>query len=220
MNSLLELNNVSKKYDNFIALRDINLKVSYGEFLVLFGPSGSGKSTLLNLLGLIDNIDDGKLLFKGLDVKNYNKDQLSEIRLNNIGFIFQDFNLIETLNVEENILLSLWGHKDFNKYKEKLNFILKILDIDKIKNSYPTMISGGQKQRVAIARAFIKNPDLIVADEPTANLDSNNALNILDYMKKLSEELNTTIIVSTHDNKIIERISNKIMLVDGSLKYE
>ncbi|WP_198306291.1 ABC transporter ATP-binding protein [Arcobacter vandammei] len=220
MNNLLELNNVFKKYDNFIALRDINLKVSYGEFLVLFGPSGSGKSTLLNLLGLIDNIDDGSLLFKGLNVKNYNKDQLSEIRLNNIGFIFQDFNLIETLNVEENILLSLWGHKDFNKHKEKLNFILKILDIDKIKDSYPTMISGGQKQRVAIARAFIKNPDLIVADEPTANLDSKNALNILDYMKKLSEELNTTIIVSTHDNKIIERISNKIMLVDGSLNYE
>lgn len=220
MNNLLELKNVYKKYESFTALKNINLEISYGEFLVLYGPSGSGKSTLLNLLGLIDNINSGSILFKGLDIKNYNKNQLSDIRLNNIGFIFQDFNLIETLNVEENILISLWGHSNYNKYKEKLNFILEILDIVNIKKSYPTTISGGQKQRVAIARAFIKNPDLIVADEPTANLDSKNAINILDYMKKLSKELNTTIIVSTHDNKIIEKVDNKIKLIDGSLGYE
>ncbi len=220
MSNLLQLKNITKAYDKNTALENISLNIGFGEFITLYGPSGSGKSTLLNLIGLIDRLYQGDIFFNNVNIKNILNNDLSKTRLHDIGFVFQDFNLIDTLTVEENILIALWGHKNFDTLKVELDNLLSLLDILSIKHMYPNMISGGQKQRVAIARAFIKKPLLIVADEPTANLDSKNASIILEYMKKLSSGLNITVIISTHDLNIINQVEKKIKIVDGSLECQ
>ena len=202
------------------ALNKVNLSVKMKEFVAVMGPSGCGKSTLLNILGLLDNPTNGKYYFNGEEVSGYRERQRTNIRKGNIGFIFQSFNLIDELNVYENVELPLLYLKmRRSERKDRVNEILNRMQIYHRKNHFPQQLSGGQQQRVAVARAVITNPILILADEPTGNLDSKNG----DEVMKLLEELNkdgTTIIMVTHSPANAERASRIIHLFDGNIVTE
>ena len=196
-------------YNKDLALENINLQINKGEFICLVGESGSGKSTLLSLLSTLLNQTSGQLFFEGKNYKDI--EDIDSFRRTNIGFIFQFHYLINYLTVKENIKLA----KEKATYEEIYN-LLKILKIENLIDKYPNEISGGQKQRVAIARALINKPKVIIADEPTGNLDSKNSLNVFEIFKKLSES-GTTIIVATHD-KDLAKFANKIYEVkDGKI---
>ena len=196
-------------YNKDLALENINLQINKGEFICLVGESGSGKSTLLSLLSTLLNQTSGQLFFEGKNYKDI--EDIDSFRRTNIGFIFQFHYLINYLTVKENIKLA----KEKATYEEIYN-LLKILKIENLIDKYPNEISGGQKQRVAIARALINRPKVIIADEPTGNLDSKNSLNVFEIFKKLSES-GTTIIVATHD-KDLAKFANKIYEVkDGKI---
>ncbi|MFW2590434.1 ABC transporter ATP-binding protein [Aliarcobacter butzleri] len=196
-------------YNKDLALENINLQINKGEFICLVGESGSGKSTLLSLLSTLLNQTSGQLFFEGKNYKDI--EDIDSFRRTNIGFIFQFHYLINYLTVKENIKLA----KEKATYEEIYN-LLKILKIENLIDKYPNEISGGQKQRVAIARALINRPKVIIADEPTGNLDSKNSLNVFEIFKKLSEG-GTTIIVATHD-KDLAKFANKIYEVkDGKI---
>ena len=196
-------------YNKDLALENINLQINKGEFICLVGESGSGKSTLLSLLSTLLKQTSGQLFFEGKNYKDI--EDIDNFRRTNIGFIFQFHYLINYLTVKENIKLA----KEKATYEEIYN-LLKILKIENLIDKYPNEISGGQKQRVAIARALINRPKVIIADEPTGNLDSKNSLNVFEIFKKLSES-GTTIIVATHD-KDLAKFANKIYEVkDGKI---
>jgi len=196
-------------YNKDLALENINLQINKGEFICLVGESGSGKSTLLSLLSTLLKQTSGQLFFEGKNYKDI--EDIDSFRRTNIGFIFQFHYLINYLTVKENIKLA----KEKATYEEIYN-LLKILKIENLLDKYPNEISGGQKQRVAIARALINRPKVIIADEPTGNLDSKNSLNVFEIFKKLSES-GTTIIVATHD-KNLAKFANKIYEVkDGKI---
>lgn len=196
-------------YNKDLALENINLQINKGEFICLVGESGSGKSTLLSLLSTLLKQTSGQLFFEGKNYKDI--EDIDSFRRTNIGFIFQFHYLINYLTVKENIKLA----KEKATYEEIYN-LLKILKIENLLDKYPNEISGGQKQRVAIARALINRPKVIIADEPTGNLDSKNSLNVFEIFKKLSES-GTTIIVATHD-KDLAKFANKIYEVkDGKI---
>ncbi|MFW2582007.1 ABC transporter ATP-binding protein [Aliarcobacter butzleri] len=196
-------------YNKDLALENINLQINKGEFICLVGESGSGKSTLLSLLSTLLNQTSGQLFFEGKNYKDI--EDIDSFRRTNIGFIFQFHYLINYLTVKENIKLA----KEKATHEEIYN-LLKILKIENLIDKYPNEISGGQKQRVAIARALINRPKVIIADEPTGNLDSKNSLNVFEIFKKLSES-GTTIIVATHD-KDLAKFANKIYEVkDGKI---
>lgn len=196
-------------YNKDLALENINLQINKGEFICLVGESGSGKSTLLSLLSTLLKQTSGQLFFEGKNYKNI--EDIDSFRRTNIGFIFQFHYLINYLTVKENIKLA----KEKATHEEIYN-LLKILKIENLIDKYPNEISGGQKQRVAIARALINRPKVIIADEPTGNLDSKNSLNVFEIFKKLSES-GTTIIVATHD-KDLAKFANKIYEVkDGKI---
>lgn len=221
---IIQLKNVSKTYKKGLfeveALKNINLNIKKGKFTVLAGPSGSGKTTLLNIIGAMDKSSSGEVIINGTNIENFSINDASDFRRDKLGFIFQNFNLIPVLTVYENIefALDLTG-KFFKKdKKEKIEGLLYELGIHELKDRKPNEISGGQQQRVAIARALIKNPDIILADEPTANLDSTTGENILNLMKKLNSEKNITFIFSSHDNKIIKIANRIVYLTDGSIK--
>ena len=197
-------------YNKDLALENINLQINKGEFICLVGESGSGKSTLLSLLSTLLKQTSGRLFFEGKNYKDI--EDIDSFRRTNIGFIFQFHYLINYLTVKENIKLA----KEKATHEEIYN-LLKILKIENLIDKYPNEISGGQKQRVAIARALINRPKVIIADEPTGNLDSKNSLNVFEIFKKLSES-GTTIIVATHD-KDLAKFANKIYEVkDGKIK--
>ena len=191
--TLITLERVSKVYqvgeENFTALNDVNLEVGKGAFMSFVGPSGSGKTTLLNLIGGLDRPTTGKVLFKGASLENMSREQLAAYRRENIGFIFQTYNLLPVYSVYENILfpLILNGLKESHVRERVENMVAKVGLMDQI-NKKPAQLSGGQCQRVAIARALVKDPLLILADEPTANLDSENSHQILELMRELNHE--------------------------------
>ncbi|MCK5839298.1 MAG: ABC transporter ATP-binding protein [Bacteroidales bacterium] len=184
-----------------IALRNINLNVKKGDFIAIMGPSGCGKTTLLNILGMIDNISEGKYLFFGQDISRLSEREKTGIRKRNIGFVFQNFNLIEELTVYENIELPLlylgWKRKE---RKKKVEGIIDKMGIGNRKNLFPVQLSGGQQQRVAIARAVVSNPILLLADEPTGNLDSMNGEEVMNMLNDLNKA-GTTIIMVTHSRR-------------------
>lgn len=220
---LVEIKDVTKNYHNGIlevpALNQINLNIEKGEFAVFAGPSGSGKTTLLNIVGTMDKITSGEIYVDGVEITNLSRDEASDFRRDKIGFIFQSYNLIPVLTVYENIefILDLVGKLDKKAKRLRIETLLDELGILHLKDRKPGEISGGQQQRVAIARALIKEPLLVLADEPTANLDSKTGEAILDLMKKLNEEKGITFIFSSHDHKIIERAKRVIYLRDGYL---
>ncbi|MBN2858010.1 MAG: ABC transporter ATP-binding protein [Candidatus Delongbacteria bacterium] len=201
------------------ALDNINLEIEKGEFLVFAGPSGSGKTTLLNIIGTMDRLTEGKLLIDGEDISGLTKDEASEFRKEKVGFIFQSFNLIPVLTAYENIEFSLDLMKKFGakEKREKVESIMKEMGILELKNRRPAEMSGGQQQRVAVARALVKEPLLVLADEPTANLDSKTGGSILDLMEEMNEKKKITFIFSSHDPKIIERGKRVIRLKDGKI---
>ena len=222
---LITLERVSKVYqvgeENFTALNDVNLEVGKGAFMSFVGPSGSGKTTLLNLIGGLDRPTTGKVLFKGASLENMSREQLAAYRRENIGFIFQTYNLLPVYSVYENILfpLILNGLKESHVRERVENMVAKVGLMDQIKKK-PAQLSGGQCQRVAIARALVKDPLLILADEPTANLDSENSHQILRLMQELNHEYKAAVIFSTHDEKVTRYIRREVRLEDGRVSWD
>jgi len=219
---LIQLHAINKKYQmgqkEFLALNDINLSFDKGEFTAVWGPSGSGKTTLLNLIGTIDEPSSGTLLINGNDVSKMSDNEKSNYRNNQIGFIFQNFNLIPVLSAVENVMLPLQIKKTKTSIaREKAMERLSEVGLDHLANSRPDKMSGGQRQRVAIARALVTDPDVVIADEPTANLDFATSINIIEIMQKLNKKDKTTFLFSTHDQRLLDRMNRLVKLEDGCL---
>lgn len=218
--------NVTKNYDlgktTVKALRGINLEVDVGEFACISGPSGCGKSTLLNLIGCLDKPTSGKVLIEDEDVGLLNKNQLAEIRNRKIGFIFQSFNLIPVLNVYENIELVFmsWSKMSKDEMKDSITSLIEEVGLKDYIRHKPGELSGGQMQRVSIARALVTKPKVVLADEPTANLDSKTSRKILEIMVDLNNRHNTTFIFSTHDPIVSGYAKRNINLFDGVIDSE
>ncbi len=199
------------------ALNGVTLQVQQGEFVAIMGPSGCGKSTLLNVLGLLDNPTEGKYWFKGIDVAEFTEDKRTSLRKGTIGFVFQSFNLIDDLTVYENIELPLlYMGIPKQERQKRVNAIMERLDIVHRSKYFPQQLSGGQQQRVAVARAVVTNPELILADEPTGNLDSKNGLEVMELLRQLNLE-GTTIIIVTHSQRDAAYANRVINLFDGKI---
>jgi len=220
LSNVIELKDINKYYklkdDKLHALKSVNLEIEQGDFLVIMGKSGSGKTTLLNLLGLLDSFDSGQYIFNGKDVTNFNENERSELRNNYMGFIFQQFHLIDSLTIAQNVELPLLykGKVPAKERDEAVDKYLEIVGLSEKKNQFPTELSGGQQQRIAIARALINNPYVIFADEPTGALDSNTSTEIMEILKKLNED-NKTIIMVTHDRDLVSYANKVIQIKDG-----
>lgn len=205
-----------KKNNKVVALDNVNIEVNKGEFVAVIGASGSGKSTLLHQLGGVDKPSSGRVLIDNEDIYKLNETKLAIFRRRKIGFVFQSFNLIPVLTVEENIKMpALLDHQEIDK--EYYNDLIKTLGLEKKVNSLPSELSGGQQQRVAIARALINKPSIILADEPTGNLDSENSKEIMEMLKYSIRKYNQTAIVITHDLKIAEEADRIINIKDGKV---
>lgn len=200
------------------ALEEVSIEIEQGEFTAIIGPSGSGKSTLLQLIGGLDEITKGQILLDGKDIGAMSGTELSDFRRDHIGFIFQAYNLIPVLSAEENIeyIMLMQGVPESER-KQRVHTILKEVGLEGMAHRKPAQMSGGQQQRVAVARAMVSRPSLILADEPTANLDTATGAALLDMMKELNEKENMTFIFSTHDPKIMERAKRIITLEDGQV---
>ncbi|MBL7128916.1 MAG: ABC transporter ATP-binding protein [Ignavibacteria bacterium] len=220
---ILRTENLEKIYDDdgvpVHALRGINLTINRGEYLVIAGPSGSGKTTLLNLLGTLDKPTKGKIYFENKDITNKKKRELSDFRLHKFGFIFQAYNLIPVLTALENIefTMMLLGIPEKERRRRAFN-LMDELGIKELANKRPNDMSGGQQQRVAAVRAIINNPAVVLADEPTANLDSKTGDILLDMMKKMNKEKNITFIFSSHDKQVMDRAERLLILKDGLIE--
>jgi len=220
--SLLDIQNISKTYRQgeieVNALTDITLSFDRSEFAALVGPSGSGKTTLLNLIGGLDSASHGKIILADTDLSSLNEQALSKFRLFEIGFIFQAYNLVPVLSALENVeLVMVLQNRKASERRERAMHYLKLVGLDDMVDRRPSALSGGQQQRVAVARALAAGPGLVLADEPTANLDSENASALLDIMYRLSQEEKTTFIFSTHDVRVMERAERIINLHDGRI---
>ena len=200
------------------AVDNVDLLIRQGELTTLCGPSGSGKTTLLNLISALDSPTSGEVRFEGHLLSNLSRTQLSRLRRDRIGFDFQSFNLVPVLTAFENVelVLSLQGIPSKQRY-ERIMPLLKSLGLEGLEKRKPAALSGGQQQRVAVARAIAHNPAIVMADEPTANLDSKSAGSLLDYMEKLNREEGITFLFSTHDQKVMDRARRVITLVDGKI---
>lgn len=222
---LVELKEVTKNYllgETIVpALRGVTLQIGQGEFVAVWGPSGAGKTTLMNLIGAIDEPTSGYLALDGQDISRLSDNEKSELRNKTIGFIFQGFNLIPVLSALENVMLPLQiqGLSTAEAEKRTLHRLEQVGLSDFLKHR-PDKLSGGQQQRVAIARALITNPSLVIADEPTANLDSVNALKIVELMRELNSREKTTFIFSTHDQRLLGNVDRLIRLEDGRILEE
>ncbi len=218
---MIKLNNIKKVYRTktieTTALNNIDLHVPKGEFLSIMGPSGCGKSTLLNIIGLLDEPSGGNIIVDGKEVKNFNSKALAKFRNQKLGFIFQSFHLIPDLNVIDNVELPLLYRKISAKERRNLAAnALESVGLANRKSHFPNQLSGGQKQRVAIARAIVGQPEIILADEPTGNLDSVMGDEVMAILSKLNKENNTTIIMVTHDERMAKKTHRLIRLYDGS----
>lgn len=203
------------------ALNGVNLSIHKGEFIAIMGPSGSGKSTLLHLLGGLDNPTSGEVLLSGQSYKDMSDDELTILRRRRIGFIFQFYNLLPTLDTEENIGLPLWiDGQDPSHHKPYLASIISLIGLDDKKGNRPNQLSGGQQQRAAIGRAFANKPDIVLADEPTGNLDSISGTAILDLLSQTCRDLSATIVMVTHDARAASYAKRLVFLKDGENIYE
>ena len=216
----IEVKNISKKYEsgnNIVnAVNDVSFYVDKGEFIGVMGSSGSGKTTILNLMSTIDTLSQGHILYDKVDIVNMKEDELSEFRKKNLGFVFQDYNLIPVLSVMENIMFPLWLDK--RETDERfLAAVLRFLGISNKAHSLPGQLSGGQKQRVAIARALVAKPDILLADEPTGNLDSANSAEVVQLLSAGCRKLGQTIVMITHDEKIAAFADEVIRIEDGKI---
>lgn len=222
---IISLKNLSKSYNiagkPFYALKEINLSFGKGEFTGIVGPSGSGKTTLLNIIGSLDSPSSGEAIVLEKNISSLNHSESARLRNYNIGFIFQVFNLLPVYTVYENVEFALLLQNFSQDERKKLVLqALKWVGLENHKDKKPDKLSGGESQRVAIARAIVKKPKILLADEPTANLDAENAHSILKTMKKINKELGTTFIFSTHDEKVMKYLNRTIILKDGNIKKE
>ena len=224
--SLMELNKVKKSYQQgkieVPALRGIDLTVEEGDFTIIFGPSGSGKTTLLNMLGCLDTPTEGEICLNGRKISDLSKKDLAMIRRYDIGFIFQNYNLIPVLTAYENVEFALRLIEDSSEkqIKEKVLKMLEEVGLKGLETRRPNELSGGEQQRVAIARALVKEPKIVLADEPTANLDSKTGIEVIKIMVKMNQELGTTSIFSTHDPQIMKYAKRLINLKDGMISTD
>ena len=222
--SILQLQDVTKVYEGKVthrALNQLSFEVDKGEFLAVMGPSGSGKSTLLNLISTIDRPTSGDIVFNGMKPQSLNRTELAYFRRRELGFVFQDFNLLLMLTVEENIVLPLTlDQQPVKVMEERLMRLAERLDLKSILHKRPNEISGGQAQRVAIARALIHDPAIILADEPTGNLDSNNSREVLELLSKINQEKQATIIMVTHDPIAASFCDRVLFIKDGEFFNE
>ncbi len=222
---MIQVNNIQKDYTSgettVHALRGVSLEIQGGEFLSIAGPSGSGKTTLLNIIGCIDSSDAGEIIIDHQQVSSMTKKELARFRRHNLGFIFQSFNLIPVLSAYENVAfaLNLLNLKE-DEIRGRTMQLLKEVGLEGMESRRPARLSGGQQQRVAIARALIKNPGIILADEPTANLDSDTGKAVLELMKEMNEKHNTTFIFSTHDPMVMDFADRLVQLHDGRVTQD
>lgn len=223
MDNFLEIKQINKTFQpnkevEVVALRDINLDIERGDFVVLSGPSGSGKTTLLNIIGGLDDASSGEVILDGQRLTGLSEAALSETRRDHIGFVFQAYNLIPVLTAKENIeyVMKLQGRSQ-QECNERILEVAQKLGIDSLLGKLPNQLSGGQQQRVAVARAVAATPKLILADEPTANLDSKTAASLMDMMQRLNEDEGVTIIFSSHDPLVIGKAKHSIILKDGKV---
>ena len=221
--SVVRIEHVYKDYllgdQKVQALKDITLSIEPGVFLAIAGPSGSGKTTLLNLIGCIDTPSQGKIFINDVDVSDKSPDQLADLRNRTIGFIFQTFNLLPVLSAAENVEYPLLQRKDVSpaERKKRVKYFLDIVGLAKFAEHRPNQLSGGQRQRVAIARALAILPSIVLADEPTANLDHKTGEEILNLMKQINRTFNTTFIFSTHDKRVISKADRLVRVEDGEV---
>ena len=219
---MIQVKNLSKIYKQgeleVKAVNNISMKVDDGEFTAVVGPSGSGKTTLLNCIGGLDSCTSGGVTVDGELISSYSSNQIIKFRLNNIGFVFQSYNLIPVLSAKENIemVMLMLGYQEEERTKRSIELLEKVEMLD-MSDRRPNKMSGGQQQRVAVARALASKPKFILADEPTANLDSKSTANLLDIMSRLNREENITFIFSTHDQRVIDRARRVVTLVDGKI---
>lgn len=224
--ALLKLKGVEKIYQqgkiDVPALQGIDLTVEKGEFTTVFGPSGSGKTTLLNMIGCLDKPTSGQINFNGKELEDQEKKDLAMIRRKNIGFVFQSYNLIPVLTAYENVefAIRLVDEHSKEEQRERVMSILAEVGLEGLEERRPNELSGGQKQRVAIARALVKEPKLVLADEPSANLDSKTSREVLEVMVKMNEELDTTFIFSTHDPLVMDYAQRLLEIRDGQISQD
>lgn len=225
MRNILSVEKIEKYYGNkdnvTKAIDNISFKVDEGEFVGIMGPSGSGKTTLLNCISTIDNVTTGKIMINNSDITRLKSKSLDKFRQNELGFIFQDFNLLDTLTAYENIALALTikGEKS-SKIDEKIQAVAKYLDIEQVLSKYPYQMSGGQKQRVGSARAIVTDPSLVLADEPTGSLDSKSARLLLERFESLNKDLKATILMVTHDAFTASYARRILFIKDGKIFIE
>ena len=225
MNSILELKNVNKIYGTEIknqVLYDINLSFAEGSFNSIIGQSGSGKSTILNIIGTLDKATSGDVLIGGTNIKNMSANQLADYRNRTIGFVFQFHYLLPEFTALENVLMPyrIQSGKVTKEMIKKAEDTLTLVGLEKVKNNLATKMSGGQQQRTAIARALINNPKIILADEPTGNLDSDSTENIYDLLRSINEEFKTTFVIITHDRRIAEKTDRIVEIKDGRIHLD
>lgn len=219
--NVIEIRNLSKKYSNsrnveVMALRHVNLNIEKGRFVAIVGPSGSGKSTLLHLIGGLDMATEGSIKVDGLDIMKFSENEMSEFHRKKIGFVFQKFNLLPMLNVRENIVLplTLGGETVDDEYIDEL---IQFLGLRQREKHLPGELSGGQQQRVSIGRALATKADVLLADEPTGNLDQNTSYEIMEYFRNLNKKYGKTIIMITHDMNLAQNADEIIQIVDGRI---
>ena len=221
MKTIISAKNLKKSYrmsktNTIEALRGVDFEVKEGDFTAIVGPSGCGKSTLLHIMGLLDRPDSGTLIIDGLDVSKMKERKATKIRAKKIGFVFQGFNLIPTLTALENIMLAgKYGGMRLGERKERAQELLEMMGLKDRVNHRPNELSGGQSQRVALARALMNNPSIILADEPTGELDSKSSLEIMDMLKKLNREENRTFVIVTHNDEVARTCKKIVRLRDG-----
>ena len=219
---IIEIKNLKKTYDGdsvpVHAINGVNLLIERGEFTAIVGPSGSGKTTLLNIVGGLDDATEGTVIINGIDISSLSSRNLTDFRLNNIGFVFQAYNLIPVFTARENVefILHLQGATKENRNK-RAEELLEAVGLKDMMDRRPAKLSGGQQQRVAVARALASKPQFVLADEPTANLDSKSTENLLDIMEHLNKEEKITFIFSTHDQRVMKKARRVITLEDGRI---
>ncbi len=225
MNELIRICDIEKYYGSGTnvtkAVNRVSFTVENGEFMGIMGASGSGKTTLLNMISTIDHVTSGHIYYGNTDITELSESRLADFRKENLGFVFQDFNLLDTLTIEENIILAMTLHKKSKKeISQRCLQIMKLLGIYEIRNQFPYQVSGGQKQRCACARALVNNPKLILADEPTGALDSKSAQTLLETFSKMNESMDATILMVTHDAFSASYCRRILFLKDGELFHE
>lgn len=222
MNAVIDAHEITRVYDQetvpLVAVNGVHLHIERGEFVALKGPSGSGKTTVLNMIGGLDRPTSGRIEVNGVDITQLSERALIDFRLHNIGFVFQAYNLVPVLTAAENIEFTmLLQNRPTAERRERTRELLKQVGLEDKANQFPSRLSGGQQQRVAVARALAPKPQFVLADEPTANLDSKSAFNLLDLMARMNKEEQVTFIFSTHDQRVIDRARRVITLEDGKV---